>query len=283
VWSKFNFNKRRHIPKDDYDLNVVFRNGKNGCAETKCKYENTILGENTILYSRRDARKQLPDDRPGVVFVKVPENWLRDENFRTHINAAVKKFLRGTKTVVAVELFATDFAGNGTVPEHIVRGVEVMNEHHQFDTNIDWSLIGTLSPGPHSAPPWWRHVEALIDPRIDPRSLSGSHANLAHMRSQTAPVYRTDRNHSLEASLRRLSRSRAAPISGHRFMIRIPRAEVGCPLRRVLRHGNAGLAVRHSVGVPFCGSIIVCRRACLRDMLQIRALRPIKIASLCSQ
>jgi hypothetical protein len=169
---KFSFNERLGRPKTDYDLNVVFKNGENGCAETKCKSEDTPLSENTIFNSLHDARKQLPNDRPAAIFIKVPEIWLGEQEFRKHINAAVKRFLQETRTVVAIELFVTDFISYGTVAEQMVRGTEIINQHHDFDPTRDWSLIGPLPTQRLPAPPWWRHIHALIDPRVDPRSFS---------------------------------------------------------------------------------------------------------------
>jgi hypothetical protein len=129
---RFGFNERLSQTKTDYDLNIVFRNGEHGCAETKCKYEDTQLSESTIFNSLHDARRQLPNDRPAAIFVKVPEIWLGKQEFQQHTNAAVKRFFRETTTVVAVELFATGFVSRGSVAEQILSGTEVLSQHHDF-------------------------------------------------------------------------------------------------------------------------------------------------------
>jgi hypothetical protein len=43
------------------------------CAETKAKSETTAPRPKSILRSIHHAREQLPDNEPGVIFIKVPE------------------------------------------------------------------------------------------------------------------------------------------------------------------------------------------------------------------
>ena len=53
----------------DYDVEITYPNGVTACADAKCKVEGEFNAR-TIENSLETARKQLPKDRPGIVFVK---------------------------------------------------------------------------------------------------------------------------------------------------------------------------------------------------------------------
>jgi hypothetical protein len=131
---RFEINKASGRKKSDYDLKVWFQNGEIGCAETKCKSEGNPLREETVLNSLTQARKQLPDNFPGVIFMKIPEDWNSNQDMGDCIRPAVNKFLRGSETVVAVELFESKYQMIApTAVEESFTGVEVINSHHKFD------------------------------------------------------------------------------------------------------------------------------------------------------
>lgn len=167
---KFRFNKPIRQPKSDFDLHIVFKNGHFGYGEIKSKQEFGPLTETTVYNSLDIARRQFPDDKPGVVFLKLPEVWADIENRKT-IDEQVYKFLRGNKRIVAVELFATGFRSEWVATEPIIAGVEVLNRNHKFDHALDWTLIGDVvsEPGEFTPPSWWQNISALIEPTIDPR------------------------------------------------------------------------------------------------------------------
>jgi hypothetical protein len=168
--ARFRFNKPIRQPKADFDLHVVFKNGNVGYGEIKSKRESEPLPKSGVLNSLRIARDQFPSDKPGVIFLKIPEAWIVSENRRL-IDEQVNEFLRNTEAIVAVELFSTGFKAEWDATEPIVGGVEVLNYNHRFDRALDWSLIGNVVPEPRGflPPPWWRSISALIDPAVDPR------------------------------------------------------------------------------------------------------------------
>jgi hypothetical protein len=62
----------------------------------------------TVKNSLNKARTHnLPPDKPGIVFVKVPQIWLEPEDVRKGIYAAVAEFLRNTERIVSVAVYAT--------------------------------------------------------------------------------------------------------------------------------------------------------------------------------
>jgi hypothetical protein len=56
----------------DYDVEVFYPDGFAVPADAKCKFETTEINPQSILNSLEKARKQLPDDRAGIIFTKVP-------------------------------------------------------------------------------------------------------------------------------------------------------------------------------------------------------------------
>jgi hypothetical protein len=91
----------------DYDYRIRHADGREVCADAKCRLEGTEMRAETIMNALRKARSNnLPSDEPGAVFVKVPQNWLEDETMQSGIRATVHEFLRNTKRVVTVVIYA---------------------------------------------------------------------------------------------------------------------------------------------------------------------------------
>jgi hypothetical protein len=62
----------------DYDFAVEYADGREACADAKCRLEGTGVGADTIRNSLVKARSNnLPPYKPGIVFVKVPQNLVR--------------------------------------------------------------------------------------------------------------------------------------------------------------------------------------------------------------
>jgi hypothetical protein len=71
--------------RQNYDLEIFYPDGYKVCAETAAKVEATTPHARSILTSIRHSREQLPDDQPGVIFIKVPERWVRDAKLADRI------------------------------------------------------------------------------------------------------------------------------------------------------------------------------------------------------
>lgn len=172
---RFEINEASGTRKSDYDLKVWFQNGEVGCAETKCKSEGNPLREETVINSLIKARKQLPSDLPLVIFMKIPEDWNSNQSMDHCIRPAVNKYLQGSDTVVAVELFESKFQMISPIAaEQSFTGVEVINAHHKFDNGKSWSLIGSVPPATNLPLPfWWRGIPVLVNPSVNPRLFSG--------------------------------------------------------------------------------------------------------------
>jgi len=70
---KFRFVIPQMTKGSDYEVELFYPDGLAVPADAKCKFETTEINPESIGHSLESARKQLPADRPGVVFVKVPQ------------------------------------------------------------------------------------------------------------------------------------------------------------------------------------------------------------------
>ena len=72
----FNVDFRFIIPQStkgmDYDVELFYPDGLAVPADAKCKFETTKINTQSVLNSLVKARKQLPDNRPCIIFMKVP-------------------------------------------------------------------------------------------------------------------------------------------------------------------------------------------------------------------
>src|SRR6266446_2875642 len=78
----------------DYDIEIIYWNGLVVCGDAKCKVEATEFSAKTIDNTLEKAQRQLPDNRPGIVFVKVPPKWIEIPNFANICVAVARDFLR---------------------------------------------------------------------------------------------------------------------------------------------------------------------------------------------
>jgi hypothetical protein len=128
------------------------------CADAKCKIEATTFTENGIRNVLNEARKQLPNERPGIVFVKVPARWLEDPNFVPLSIQCARRFLGGVPRVVAVKYYCSPvvWANNVLMIRHAFK--EVSNPITEFGNNLNWDIFqkGEFPPEWNGSPPWWQ-------------------------------------------------------------------------------------------------------------------------------
>lgn len=86
----------------DYDGEITLPDNTIFYCEMKCKIEATKIGKQTVLTSLSAAREQLPAQKPGLVFLKIPETWVLDPEAPAVMAKALSEFLRNTSRVVAV-------------------------------------------------------------------------------------------------------------------------------------------------------------------------------------
>lgn len=70
----FKFVKASGIKGADYDSRIVYADGREACVDAKCRLEGTEMRAETIRNCLMKTRsKNLPENEPGVIFVKVPQ------------------------------------------------------------------------------------------------------------------------------------------------------------------------------------------------------------------
>jgi hypothetical protein len=138
-----------------YDVETTLCGHATKC-ETKCKLEATDLGAQTIIYTLNAARRQLPKAGIGLIFVKIPEHWVRNEEAAQTILGTLVQFFRNTKRISAVifhweEWYPRKPRGFLRVSrfrvEHNSNAAVQLNECSQFIKPRDGS---------------WRHIAAVL-------------------------------------------------------------------------------------------------------------------------
>jgi len=147
----------------DYDYRVRFADGREICADAKCRLEGTQMRAETIVNALKKARSNnLPDDKPGAVFVKVPASWLEDEAMRKGIAETVRGFLRNTQRIVSVVVYAvvTIELKDRKMMLFRHRFQEFDNPGQRFDRSKGWVLFRDYEVPKEwgGMPPKWHRI-----------------------------------------------------------------------------------------------------------------------------
>ena len=88
----------------DYDIEIMLSSGGKLNCEMEVTTEEKDLRQSTILNKLKGAKKQLPKEQPGMIFLKIPESWPKQSDAQTILNESLNKFLGDTNRVIAVVL-----------------------------------------------------------------------------------------------------------------------------------------------------------------------------------
>lgn len=89
-------------PQGDYDAEITSPAGRLIFCEIKAKQENSELREKTIENSIETARKQLPKDGPGLVWITIPEQWASQIGAKAVVDKAINRALGNSDRLVAI-------------------------------------------------------------------------------------------------------------------------------------------------------------------------------------
>lgn len=147
----------------DYDYRITYADGREACADAKCRLEGTEMRAETIMNALRKARSHnLPPYEPGIVFVKVPQTWLENEEVRRGVYATVRDFLRNTKRVVSVVVYAVVVIALKAEKMMLMRHRfhEFENPDHRFDRSKSWVLFRDYEVPDEwgGMPPKWKRI-----------------------------------------------------------------------------------------------------------------------------
>jgi hypothetical protein len=131
------------VKGSSYDVEVIYPGGLAVCGDAKCKVEATRFTPKTIDDTLEKARSQLPDDRPGIVFVKLPPKWME------------------MRRVVSVKYYASPitFIDGMLKVQHAFK--EVSNPITDFGPPFqNWDIFHwiVMPPEWNGMPPWWQRT-----------------------------------------------------------------------------------------------------------------------------
>ena len=140
----FKFITPTGVKGEDYDFGIEYADGREACADAKSRLEGTEVRADTVKNSLNKARtNNLPPDKPGIIFVKVPQTWLEQEDVRKGIYAVVEGFLRNTERIVSVVVYTTVTMELSEQKMMLLRHRfhEFLNTKHRFDMTKSWALF----------------------------------------------------------------------------------------------------------------------------------------------
>jgi hypothetical protein len=88
----------------DYEADFVAPTGIVIHCEIKTKKETTALSHSTVRSTLDKARKQLPRGKPGLVMLRIPENWVAQAASIAILESAVERVLRQSKRLAGTIL-----------------------------------------------------------------------------------------------------------------------------------------------------------------------------------
>jgi hypothetical protein len=156
----FRFVVPQGTKKSDYDFQILYPNDLIACADAKCKIETSEFNENALRNILKEARAQLPNELPGIVFVKVPGRWVADPSFVNASVAIAKRFLGGVRRIVSVKYYSSPLVLKDGVMLHTHAYKEISNPKTEFGDNINWDIFKkhNLPPERNGMPEFWQRI-----------------------------------------------------------------------------------------------------------------------------
>ena len=129
-------------------------------ADAKCKFETTEINPKIILNSLEKARKQLPDDRPGIIFTKVPQSWVADVGLAVQMVDIGLNFTRNTDRIVSIKFYVSLLKTCDNMVMHRHAYKEITNEASRFHERRNWDLFqeNSVPTGWNGMPPKWQRI-----------------------------------------------------------------------------------------------------------------------------
>jgi hypothetical protein len=139
---EFRFVDPRNRAKGEaYDYEVTFPDGVTACADAKCKIESHEATASSVENTLIKARKQLPKDQPGIIFVKAQPHWFTDPEIYSMLGDVTRNFFRNTQRIISVKYFVNQFDYLDDAILHTHRYREMSNPRNCFDPARTWQLF----------------------------------------------------------------------------------------------------------------------------------------------
>jgi hypothetical protein len=145
---------------DDYDFELVYPDGLLVPADAKCKFESTQINLDSVRNSLNKARKQLPADRAGIIFMKVPQSWLTDIHTAISMVNLGQDFLRNTDRVVSIKFYVSFLDTVNGMVRHRHAFREITNEASRFHGGRNWGIFADyeVPASWNGMPPKWQRI-----------------------------------------------------------------------------------------------------------------------------
>jgi len=156
----FHFVVRKMRKGEDYDFELTYPDGLKVPADAKCKFETTKIDPAGIHKSLKKAKGQLPKDRPGIIFIKVPQSWISDLEVAKEMVNVGKDFLKTTGRIISVKFYVSQLQTVNKMVMHRHALREITNSDSRFHDGRNWDLF-TDYPVPSSwngMPPKWQRL-----------------------------------------------------------------------------------------------------------------------------
>ncbi len=141
----------------DYDFEMSLPSHPVVCIDAKCKIESRDIDPASVRGTLNKGRQQLPRDKPGIIFVKVPQHWFDQAGMTEELRRVASEFLRGTGSIVSVKYYIShvSFANQQTLHQHAFD--EINNPRNRFPPQRNWDLFRGFRVPPEwkGAPPKW--------------------------------------------------------------------------------------------------------------------------------
>jgi len=156
----FRFVIPQGVKKKDYDFDIICANGQAACADAKCKIDETTFSEGGIKEALKKARGQLPNEKPGIIFVKVPEHYLSDPLFQMQSIQIAERFLGGVTRIASVKYYVEPIQFANNVMRIELAHKELSNPRTDFGDGVDWNLFRKhhLPPEANGMPPHYKRI-----------------------------------------------------------------------------------------------------------------------------
>jgi hypothetical protein len=156
----FRFVIPQGVKKKDYDFDILCPNGQAACADAKCKIDETTFSEGGIKEALKKARGQLPNEKPGIIFVKVPEHYLSDPLFQMQSIQIAERFLGGVTRIASVKYYVEPIQFANNVMRIELAYKELSNPRTDFGDGVDWNLFRKhhLPPEANGMPPHYKRI-----------------------------------------------------------------------------------------------------------------------------
>jgi len=150
------------VKGESFDLLIDAPFASQVCADTKCKLEAGEFSAKGILHSLKQATKRnLPKDRPGTIFLKIPQEWQSSSSIWAETQDVCREFLKQHLRLVSITIFASHMLPVGDFLRFWFTGVEITSHIHRFNTNLNWKFFDGGSPQ-NSTPASWITLEDIL-------------------------------------------------------------------------------------------------------------------------